>query len=38
MTSECRQIQCYSCSDCANSTLLQKDFVITSSDGDQCMV
>ncbi|UJR13541.1 hypothetical protein I4U23_000555 [Adineta vaga] len=38
MEYQCREVRCFSCSDCANSTLaLQKNFITTTRDSDQCM-
>ncbi|CAF0898345.1 unnamed protein product [Adineta ricciae] len=38
MEFECRQIRCFSCSDCANSTLAVNDnFITTTRDTDRCM-
>ncbi len=38
MENECRTIKCYSCSDCANSTLVKMNTISTTNDDDQCMV
>ncbi|CAF1010352.1 unnamed protein product [Adineta steineri] len=38
MNIECQKVQCYSCSDCANSTLLsQMDSIVTTDNNDQCI-
>ncbi|CAF1623265.1 unnamed protein product [Adineta ricciae] len=38
MEFECRAIRCFSCSDCANSTLAANDnFITTTRDTDRCM-
>ncbi|CAF1077081.1 unnamed protein product [Rotaria sp. Silwood1] len=34
---ECRIIQCYSCSDCANSVLKDVNIIQTTNDKDQCI-
>ncbi len=38
MKNECEAIQCYSCSDCANSKTGNWSTIGTLNDKDQCMV